>query len=120
MIMKKRLLKKFILRKNCSFQNVYRSGKSYANKMLVLYVLHNTAHEGRRIGFAAGKKLGCAVVRNRVKRLLREAYRLNQEQIVKDVDLIIVGRAAAKEAGLTQIERALLDLCRRAKVLGAK
>ncbi len=104
------------MRKNKNFQAVYRAGKSYANRMAVLYILPNKT-SSRRIGFAAGKRLGGAVVRNRVKRLLREAYRLHQELLVTGFDLVLVGRQGIKEAKLPAVVRAFLDLCARAKII---
>jgi len=110
------LSKKNILKKNKSFQAVYRGGRSLANRHLVVYFLKARSGE-RRIGFAAGKKLGGAVVRDRVKRLLREAFRLNQDKLVHGFDLIIVGRKPAISAGFATVERAFLDLCSRAHIL---
>jgi ribonuclease P protein component len=104
------------LRRNKSFQAVYRSGKSYANRQLVLYVLPQHGRE-RRVGFAAGKRLGDAVVRNRVKRLLREAYRHQQHKLKDGIDLIIVGRQALVKETLPTVTAALLHLCERAKIL---
>ncbi|QJW46276.1 ribonuclease P protein component [bacterium BFN5] len=111
-----KLSKQGILRKNNSFQAVYRSGKSYANKAMVLYVLPNDG-ANRKIGFAAGKRLGNAVIRNRVKRLLREAYRLNQHKLTADVDLILVGRQAMVKSRYKTVARAFLDLCSKARIL---
>lgn len=111
-----KLSKQVRLRKNKKFQFVYTTGKSYANKFLVLYVVSHE-QDNVQVGFAAGKRLGCAVVRNRVKRLLREAYRLNQQKLVQGVDLILVGRQPATKAGLSDVEKALLDLCKRARIL---
>lgn len=119
------MVKRFILPKvgrlcqNKSFQAVYRSGKSYANKYLVLYVLPNRS-ANRRIGFAAGKRLGTAVVRNRLKRLLREAYRHHQEKLVTGVDLVVVGRQPLVNAGIDQVVKAFLELCAKAKILVEK
>lgn len=101
--------------RNKSFQAVYRGGKSYANRQLVVYVLPQRGR-GRRVGFAAGKRLGSAVVRNRVKRLLREAYRLEQHRLADGFDLILVGRQALVKAGLPTVTAALLQLCERAKI----
>ncbi len=103
------------LRRNKSFQAVYRSGKSYANRQLVLYVLPQRSNE-RRVGFAAGKRLGSAVVRNRMKRLLREAYRREQHRLVGGVDLILVGRQALINESLPAVTAALRHLCARAKI----
>lgn len=111
-----KLSKQGMLHKNKSFQAVYRSGKSYANKMVVLYVLPNNSNV-RRIGFAAGKRLGNAVVRNRVKRLLRDSYRLNQSKLMSGMDLILVGRQAAVNSNRMAVEKAFLHLCDKAKIL---
>lgn len=115
------MVKRFTLPKrgrlcqNKSFQAVYRAGKSYANKYLVLYVLPNRTAK-RQIGFAAGKRLGCAVVRNRLKRLLRESYRLHQSNLINGVDLVLVARQPLLEAGLVQVNKAFLELCAKAKI----
>lgn len=111
-----KLSKQGILRSNKSFQSVYRSGRSYANKTMVLYVLPN-AGECRKTGFAAGKRLGNAVVRNRVKRLLREAYRLNQHRLKPGVDLILVGRQAMVKSRYQAVAGAFLDICSKARIL---
>ncbi|QDR83095.1 ribonuclease P protein component [Sporomusa termitida] len=102
-----------------SFQAVYRSGKSYTNKLLVLYVLPNRSGK-RRIGFAAGKRLGPAVVRNRLKRLLREAYRLHQGEILNGVDLVLVARQPLVKAGQAQTTKAFLEICSKAKLMAEK
>jgi ribonuclease P protein component len=111
-----KLAKNGILRKNKHFQTVYRVGKSFANKQLVLYVLRNKSGT-RKIGFAAGKRLGNAVVRNRVKRLLREAYRLNQYRLVNGVDLIIVGRQPIIKQKLEAVSAAFIQICIKAGIL---
>lgn len=110
------LLKSDRLHRNNSFQAVYRNGKSYANRQLVLYVLPQRGCE-RRVGFAAGKRLGSAVVRNRVKRLLREAYRLQQHRLKQGFDVVIVGRQSLVGQGLSAVIPAFLHLCERAKIL---
>lgn len=111
------LPKRGLLRQNKSFQTVYRLGKSYANRQMVLYVLPGRGPQ-RRVGFAAGKRLGSAVVRNRVKRLLREAYRLNQHRLIGGGDILLVGRQALVSKKLPIVVEAFLELCARAKILG--
>ena len=59
------------LKKNIYFQNVYKNGKSYANKYLVMYVLNNNTEENR-LGISVSKKVGNSVVRHRITRLIRE------------------------------------------------
>lgn len=105
-----------VLKKNRQFQTVYKTGKSYANKYLVLYVL--TKKDGlRRVGFAVGKRLGGAVVRNRIKRLLREAFRLNQHCLRQGVDLIIIGRQPIVGKDFDIVNRAVFELFGKAKIL---
>ena len=66
------------LKKNKDFQTVYRQGKSYANKYLVLYIMENQT-EKNRIGISVSKKVGNSVIRHHLTRLIRESYRLQEE-----------------------------------------
>jgi len=111
-----KLSKQGMLHKNKNFQAVYKAGKSYANKMVVLYVLPNRS-DVRHVGFAAGKRLGGAVVRNRVKRLLRDSYRLNQFRLINGIDLLLVGRQAAVKSDRMAVAKAFIHLCEKAKIL---
>lgn len=111
-----KLPKRRILRKNKEFQKVYRYGHSYANRYMVLYVFAAKEPVGK-VGFAAGKKLGNAVTRNRVKRLLRESYRLNQDLLDQRYCLLLVGRKSAIDVKYCVVEKALRHLCRKAKIL---
>lgn len=110
-----KLPKQRILRKNKQFQGIYQHGKSYANRYMVLYVMPN-ANTETKVGFAAGKRLGNAVTRNRVKRLLRETYRLNQQQLKPGFDLLIVGRKPIIDVKYKVVCKAFGDLCTRAQI----
>lgn len=110
------LNKSEILRDKREFNAVYSNGRSFANKDLVLYVLNDERYNGK-VGFAAGKKLGCAVVRNRVKRLLREAYRLNKKILRSDRAIILMGRKNLVDAKVDVAIKALRDLCKKAKLI---
>lgn len=105
-----------IIKRRSDFQCVYRKGRSFANRYFVLYVFPSASVRGR-VGFAAGKKLGCAVTRNRVKRLLRETYRLHQDRIREDAALLFVGRKAMVEAKLPEVEKAFLRLGEKSGIL---
>lgn len=111
-----KLPKRRILRQKGDFQRVYRLGKSYANHYLVIYVFRSNGNEDK-VGFAAGKKLGNAVTRNRVKRLMRECFRLNQDMIKPGFTLLLVGRKDAVSEKYEKIENAFLNLGRKAGIL---
>jgi len=98
------------LKKNNDFQTVYRTGKSYANKYLVMYVV-DTDRTETRIGISASKKIGNSVVRHRFVRLVRESFRLNRDMIESGKDIVVVARAAAKDKKFDKIESAFLHLC---------
>ena len=98
--------------KNKDFQVVYKKGKSYANRHLIMYVLENNTEENR-LGISVSKKVGNSVVRHRVTRLIRESYRLNKESIKKGYDIVIIARASAKEMGYHEIESSLLHLVKK-------
>ncbi len=82
--------------KNSEFQKVYNFGKkSYGYYALIFFAKNNL--EYNRCGFVASKKIGNAVCRNRIKRLMRECYRCNEENIKIGYDLIFVGKKNAGE-----------------------
>jgi ribonuclease P protein component len=97
------------LKKNRDFQQVYRTGKSYANRLLVMYVLKNELDKNR-FGISVSKKVGNSVVRHHVTRLLRESYRLHEEMFHSGLDIVVIARAGAKNASYHEIESALLHL----------
>lgn len=99
------------LKKPSEFSRVYKKGKSYADRNLVLYKLHGTA-EGSRLGLSISKKVGKSVVRNRVRRLIKEVYRLNCPDDPK-FDYIIIARVGAANATYKEIEKSFLYLLKK-------
>ena len=99
------------LKNNIEFQHVYKTGKKYANKFLVMYVIGNN-QSINRIGLSISKKVGNSVVRHRMARLLRESYRLHEEMFSSGLDIVIVVRQSASECRYYEIESALLHLAR--------
>ncbi|MGI5931014.1 MAG: ribonuclease P protein component [Eubacterium sp.] len=97
------------LKKNQDFRLVYRKGKSYANRLLVMYVLKNGT-ESNRLGISVSKKVGNSVVRHRITRLVRESYRLSENMFHPGWDMVVVARGSAKAADYRAIESALLHL----------
>lgn len=97
------------LKKNSDFQKVYKDGKSYANRYLVMYVLENNL-EKNRIGISVSKKVGNSVIRHHITRLIRESYRLQEDMFNSSLDIVVIARVTAKEVGFKEIESALLHL----------
>ena len=97
-------MKQFISLKNSlEFGNVYKRGKSYANKYLVMYIVDNNL-ESNRLGISVSKKVGNSVVRHRITRLIREAYRLHQDELLKGKDIVVVARVNSKGHSYWDIE----------------
>ena len=99
------------LKKNRDFGHVYREGASFANRSLVLYMLENGT-DCNRIGISVSKKVGNSVIRHRVKRLIREAYRLHETLFKRGFDIIVIARVSTKNLSYREIESALLHLVR--------
>ena len=97
------------LKKNNDFQQVYKKGKSFANKYLVMYVLENGL-EKNRLGISVSKKVGNSVQRHRLTRLIKESYRLSEEKYLIGRDIVVVARVNAREVGYKEIESALNHL----------
>lgn len=114
------LIKEKRLRKNKEYQFVYRRGKSYVSRLVVLYVLRRSSKQPTRIGFVTGKKIGCAVERNRCRRLMKEVYRLHQYELPSGFDLILIGRSALKHANYIQAEQYIIKLLYIANVIDNK
>ena len=97
------------IKKNSDFQNIYRNGKSYANRLLVMYVMRN-GEESNQLGISVSKKVGNSVVRHRTTRLIRESYRLNQDNLKTGYDMVVIARQTAKGQNYHTIESAFLHL----------
>ena len=95
--------------KNKDFQIIYKKGRSYANKYLVMYVLENKEEENR-LGISVSKKVGNSVIRHRITRLIRESYRLQSKKFETGYDIVVIARTGAKEKNYSEIESALLHL----------
>src|SRR6185312_16478339 len=108
------------LSRSADFDRVFRQGRSHAGRELVLYVFPRgeTAEvDGPRLGLSVSRKVGGAVQRNHVKRLLREAFELEGGRLPADIDAVVVARheanALAEREGLDGIRRALSQLLER-------
>lgn len=106
------------LSRSADFDRVFRHGRSHAGRNLVLYVFPRGADgETPRLGLSVSRKVGGAVERNRVKRLLREAFAREGRRLPDDTDAVVIARAGAREVaereGLGGIQAALAELIDR-------
>ena len=110
-----------IIKENSDFQNVMKKGKWYTSECLTVYLLENKLNSNR-IGVAVGKKAGKSVVRNRIKRLIRESYRLNENNIKQGFDIIIVWRSSTDSANIVfeNIQKCLFKCLNRAELMNNK
>ena len=92
------------IKENYEFRRMYAKGKSGVSSCLVVYYRKNRLGHNR-LGVTVSTKLGHAVVRNRVRRRLREIYRLNREKMPAGYDIIIVARVRAAETPYRKLER---------------
>lgn len=106
-----RLLKSDRLRKRREFLAVQRGGRKIHLRDLLAFV--RPSRSQRRVGITVSKKVGCAVKRNRIKRLVREVWRKNKELFPADQDLVLVAKVSARRIGHAEVYRQLVDLGRR-------
>ncbi len=105
------------LKKNEEFQAVFQRGKSAANQQFIVYSLVQDGQAVFRIGISVSKKIGNAVVRNRVKRLIREAISSLEEAIIAGIDLVVIARPGTQDMSLQSLKSSLQHALKRAKVL---
>ena len=103
------------LKLNHIFRRLY-STSGHANSYLVLYARKNRTSTNR-VGITVGKKLGGAVVRNRVRRRLREVYRLNEERFTPGWDIVVVARTRSISADFGKLTESYLSLAEKAGIL---
>ncbi|XID91735.1 ribonuclease P protein component [Paenibacillaceae bacterium WGS1546] len=109
--------RKLRLRKREDFNAVYRYGKSFANSQFVVYWRRRPQQGSFRMGVSASGKLGGAVVRNRLRRMVKEIVRLNASKLQEDTDLILIVRKPALNLPYKQMEGSILHVLRKAGLL---
>ena len=97
------------LNKKYQFQNVYNNGRSFANRLFVMYVLENNS-DSNRLGISVSKKVGNSVIRHHITRLVRESYRLHEDMFNSGLDIVVIARVNARNAGYHEVESAILHL----------
>ena len=104
------------LKENRVFRRLYAKGKSAVAPTMVLYCRRNGRRQSR-LGLTTGTKLGHAVVRNKVRRRLREIYRLHEDQFAPGYDIVVVARVRAVHSSYAVLERDFLRLAKKLQLL---
>jgi ribonuclease P protein component len=102
------------------FNKIYRFGKSAANHQFVLYYYPQPQQPHFRLGISASKKVGIAVVRNQIRRRIKEIVRLNEARIPPGYDYILIVRKPAVEMEYGELEKSLFHVFRKAGLIGKK
>ncbi|MDU1612710.1 MAG: ribonuclease P protein component [Staphylococcus epidermidis] len=95
--------KAYRIKRNSDFQAIYKNGKSVANRQFVVYTYKNRDLKHFRLGISVSKKLGNAVTRNRIKRAIRENFKVHKQNIIAK-DIIVIARQPAKDMNTLEIQ----------------
>ncbi len=105
----------FSIKKNKEFMKLYKKGKFFVAKYLVLYVMSNKS-KVNRIGITASKKFGGSVKRNRMRRLIKESYRHYEGKLKEGFDLVFVARSSDEMPGFSDIKREMKFLLKKLNI----
>ncbi|MFD2679645.1 ribonuclease P protein component [Bacillus seohaeanensis] len=103
------------VKKNSEFQEIFKKGTSVANRQFVLYVLKKEETQPFRIGLSVSKKIGNAVVRNKVKRYIRQAFLELKEEVKEGHDYLIIARKPAAEMNFHEVKKSLTHVLKKGK-----
>jgi len=103
------------LKKNHEFKRLYNKGKSAASPCAVVYCRRNGKPENR-LGITVSTKLGGAVQRNRIRRRLKEVYRLNEERFHTGYDIVLIARMRSRYVRFSELEASVMSLFRNLKI----
>lgn len=111
--------KAYRVKSEAEFQKVFHQGKSTANRQFVVYVLKKPKQAHFRIGISVGKKLGNAVVRNRVKRRIRQAiFELDRENLLNhEADFLVIARKPVASMSVEECKQSLIHVLKLAKMI---
>lgn len=101
--------KEYRIKRNQDFQTVFQSGKSSANRQFVVYVYERENQDHFRVGLSVSKKIGNAVTRNRIKRLIRQFF-LEHKQMIKNRDYVIIARKPVATMNYEEVKSSLLHV----------
>ncbi|MFF2754485.1 ribonuclease P protein component [Psychrobacillus sp. NPDC058041] len=107
------------VKKNKEFQTIFKKGQSYANRQFVVYCLEKE-QDYFRVGLSVSKKVGNAVVRNRIKRYIRQTFLELKDQVDPNKDYIIIARNPAAKLDFHESKKSLEHVLKIAKVVKKK
>lgn len=110
------MLKKEVLRKKEDFNAIYKAGKSFPDRYIVLFCRKNDLPYNRT-AFLASKKVGNSVQRNRAKRLMKESFRLNRDRFRNGYDLIFIARNTITGKKLKDVNKSMMNAARKGNVI---
>ncbi|RYL94180.1 ribonuclease P protein component [Sporolactobacillus sp. Y61] len=105
------------LKKNEDFQVVFKKGKSFANRQFVVYVLRHPGQPCSRLGLSVSKKMGNAVMRNHIKRCIKEIFRDMADRLEPGNDYIIISRRPVRTMSYHEMQGSLMHVLRKAGVI---
>jgi ribonuclease P protein component len=108
--------KEYRVKKNEDFQEIFKKGKSVANRQFVVYTLKKQEQKHFRIGLSVSKKIGNAVTRNQIKRYVRQVFHEFDGYIHNDVDYIIIARKPTADMDYFEVQKSLTHVLKLAKV----
>lgn len=109
--------KSYRVKKEADFQNVFTRGQSCANRKFVVYQIKKPGQKHFRVGLSVGKKIGNAVMRNQVKRYIRQSLLELKPQLPRDVDFIVIARPGAEQLNFHEAKKNLSHVLKLAKLL---
>jgi ribonuclease P protein component len=113
----KEMKKQFRLKKNEEFSRVFDQGTSIANRQFVIYILPKVGQEHFRIGLSVSKRVGNAVTRNRIKRVIREIFLQLKDDVKQGNDYVVIARGPTASMDFFEMKKTMLHVLKKAKVI---
>lgn len=103
------------MKNNHEFRRLYTKGRNVSTPTLVIYIM-KSRRDYNQLGVTVSTKIGKAVIRNRIRRRIREIYRLNEEKISRGLDIVVVARVRSRHADYAQLKKDFLHACKRLRI----